>query len=44
MTSPQNRKAVEFSVASVDVVHDLHSDPCNPDLTLFFNAMKVLAD
>lgn len=37
MISPQNRKAVEFSVVSVDVVHDLHGDPCNPDLTLFFN-------
>lgn len=37
MTSTQNKKAVEFSVASVDVVCDLHGDPCNPDLTLFFN-------
>lgn len=37
MTSTQKEKAVEFSVASVDVVCDLHGDPCNPDLTLFFN-------
>ena len=33
----QNKKAVEFSVPSVDFVCDLHGDPCNPDLTLFFN-------
>lgn len=37
MTSTQNKKPVEFSVASVDVVCDLHGDPCNSDLTLFFN-------
>ena len=33
----QNKKAVEFSVPSVDFVCDLHGDPCNPDLALFFN-------
>jgi len=37
MTSAQNKKAVAFSVASVDIVCDLHGDPCNSDLTLFFN-------
>jgi ABC-type molybdate transport system substrate-binding protein len=37
MTSTQNKNAVEFSVPSVDFVCDLHGDPCNPDLTLFFN-------
>ncbi len=37
MISTRNRKAVEFSVASVDIVCDLHGNPCNPDLTLFFN-------
>ncbi len=37
MISTQNNKAVEFSVAPVDVVCDLHGDPCNPDLILFFN-------
>ncbi|VAW37087.1 putative sulfate-binding protein [hydrothermal vent metagenome] len=37
MISTRNSKAVDFSVASVDVVCDLHGNPCNPDLTLFFN-------
>ncbi len=37
MISTQSRKTVEFSVASVDVVCDLHGNPCNSDLTLFFN-------
>ncbi|BCO08035.1 hypothetical protein GF1_04110 [Desulfolithobacter dissulfuricans] len=37
MTITHDKKAVEFSVASVDMVCDLHGDPCDPDLTLFFN-------
>lgn len=37
MTFTDDKKAVEFSVPSVDFVCDLHGDPCNPDLSLFFN-------
>ncbi len=37
MTYTEGKTAVEFSVPSVDFVCDLHGDPCNPDLSLFFN-------
>ena len=37
MTSVESRAFAEFSVPSVDIVRDLHGDPCDPDLVLFFN-------
>ena len=37
MFSDQHAKAVEFSVPAVDFICDLHGNPCQPDLSLFFN-------
>ncbi len=31
------KKAAEFSVPRVDFIRDLHGDPCQPDLSIFFN-------